>query len=170
MPDKKYRMGTLASEEHRYPTKGECDKAAKNFYLFNGDNPGPIGPEPSPIELPKPLGEPQTTTTVYSWRSPGTDVEMRFIVIDGLQSPEIIHYYRVEGRTGTIDEDDLKEAMQPSELGEAVNAMSGIETEIKKDNSLVNNKYVWRAIFKKKSGDNRLYKLTTGFIINPPYP
>lgn len=151
---KKYKMGALASEEHRYPDAAACQAAARRFYQYCGDEPGGTAPPPH-IEVPsKP---PPDVANIYSWRLPGTDVEMRFIVVTALKSPEIVRYYRVEGGEGKDVEANLREAMTAGELGVGY---------ITHDTSPVNGQLVWRAIVRKKTRTGE----TMGYTPNPPYP
>ena len=175
MADKKYRMGTLASEERRYPDAITCLIAARLF--FNGDFPSSDGKlvEPPQIEPPHTLPPPPLPkyNIVYSWRSPGTDVEMRFIVDSVLEKEIIIYYYRINRlkNENQYDEDELNAAIAIGELGENGSVLQAAT----RDNTAVAvlKALIWRATVKKNipfTDPTDPTFLTIGFTSNPPYP
>ena len=157
-----YIKGKLASEEHRYADPKQCHDEAMTSY--NQAYPPPSGGEPvEPLRVEYPeQGKP--TTTIYSWRNPNTDVEMRFIVINDLGSPEIIEYYRINTFLGD-DEKDLNAAIQPNALGS--NSVIIQKATIDYSKVARGKKLIWRAIIKK---NGPLLGKSIGLTPNPPYP
>lgn len=159
-PKKKYGPTRIASIEHRYgdDKPGLCDSAAKDYFnkiLKRAGDPVPFKSSTAPESV------------IYSFRSPSPtepNTEIRFVVVRGMTGTETIKYSAIN-KILPNDEDDLKAAIGPTELGEGFNIVQGVTP----DSVPVNSVTPYRAILEKKppapfEGEQ------IGYITNPPYP